>query len=76
MAKLLGHRQTKETDNRQAQPTTTAPLLDSTRFVSSPLSGLQSGTAKSGSWGMRYYSALKKQNPLSRVFRSLLPLER
>ena len=37
MAKLLGHRQTKETDNRQAQPTTTAPLLDSTRFVSAPL---------------------------------------
>ena len=40
MAKLLGHRQTKETDNRQAQPTTTAPLLDSTRFVSSPLDAL------------------------------------
>lgn len=30
MARLLGHRQTKGTDNRQAKPTATAPHLDST----------------------------------------------
>jgi hypothetical protein len=30
MAQLLGHRQTKETVNRQAKPTATAPHPDST----------------------------------------------